>query len=146
MMSSRKLKNIEKKDFAERFVESCGTSEASEISRLLDISYQAARNYLNGRLPEAFVLLAIAEKTPFSIHWLLTGRGKKFADNTENTEDQIFFGKVVEATRQGCMIALQESFDKNSETASPKIVILKNTKVRSEKSRKDLTSSNISDE
>jgi hypothetical protein len=145
-MSSRKLKKFEKKDFVERFVEICGTSEASEISRLLDISYQAARNYLGGRLPEAFVLLSIAEKTPYSIHWLLTGRGEKFTDNTENTEEQLFFGKITEAAKQGCLTAMRESFSENSETALPKTVILKNAKVRSEKAREDISSPTFSEE
>lgn len=146
MMSSRKLKNIEKKDFVKRFAEIFGTSEASEISRLLDISYQAARNYLDGRLPDAYVLLAIAEKTPYSIHWLLTGRGEKFADNTVNTEEQLFLGKMIDAAKQGCMLALQESLNESSETSSPKTVVLENAKVRSEKAREDISSPTFSEE
>lgn len=146
MMSSRKLKNIEKNDFVKRFVEIFGTSEASEISRLLDISYQAARNYLDGRLPDAYVLLTIAEKTPYSIHWLLTGRGEKLADNVENTEEQILLDKMVDAAKQGCIIALQETLSEQSETALPKTFVLKNTKVRSEKAREDLSSATFSEE
>ena len=68
---------IEKNRFVERFVEICGTSEPARVQRLLNISYQAAKNYLLGRLPDATVLKAIAEKTPYSIHWLLTGNGEK---------------------------------------------------------------------
>ncbi len=144
MMSSRKLKNIEKKDFVERFVEICGTSEASEISRLLDISYQAARNYLGGRLPDAYVLLSVAEKTPYSIHWLLTGCGEKFADNTENTEDQLFFEKMRDAAKEGCTVAIQEVLGETTETNLPKTVVL--NKVRNEKSREDVSSPTFSDE
>lgn len=147
MMSSRKLKKFEKKDFVERFAEVCGTSEASEIARLLDISYQAARNYLDSdRLPDTGILLVIAEKTPYSLHWLLTGRGEKFADNAENTEEQLFFGKVREAAKEGCLLAMQESVSENSETAAPKTVTLDNSKVRSEKTREDLSSPSLSEE
>lgn len=74
-------------DFGSRFAEACGTSEAARIQRLLNISYQAAKNYLNGRLPDPRVLLTIAERTPYSLHWLLTGQGEKFSlpSNPEDT-------------------------------------------------------------
>lgn len=73
--------------FGKRFAEACGTGEAAKIQRLLDISYQAAKNYLGGRLPDPRVLLTIAERTPYSLHWLLTGEGEKFslADSSSNT-------------------------------------------------------------
>jgi hypothetical protein len=145
-MSSRKLNIAEKKEFAKRFAEVCRTSEPAEISRLLDISYQAARNYLAGRLPDTWVLLAIAEKTPYSIHWLLTGRGEKFADNTLNNEEQIFFGKIIDAAKQGCLLALQELLVSNSEPDAPKTVVLESAKVRSEKSRENISSPTFSDE
>ena len=145
-MSSRKLKIFEKEEFVERFAEVCGTSEPAEISRLLDISYQAARNYLEGRLPDASVLLAIAEKTPFSIHWLLTGRGDKLADNTENKEEKIFFEKMCEASKEGCTIALKEAFGENLEIPVPKTVNLDKSKVRSEKSREETATPSFSDE
>lgn len=68
----------EKRFFIERFVEVCGTSEPAKIQRLLDISYQAAKNYLQGRLPDSYVLLTLAKRTQYSINWLLTGEGEKF--------------------------------------------------------------------
>ncbi|MGI9055732.1 MAG: hypothetical protein ACR2F2_08020 [Pyrinomonadaceae bacterium] len=145
-MSSRKLKKIEKEEFAGRFAEVCGTFEPAKISRLLDISYQAARNYLEGRLPDASVLLAIAEKTPFSIHWLLTGRGDKLADNRENKEEKIFFEKICEASKEGCTIALQEAFGENARIPAPKTVSLDKSEVRSEKSKEETPVPNFSDE
>src|SRR4051812_3522371 len=69
--------------FIGRFVEVCGTEKPSEIQQLLNISYQAAKNYLTGRLPDTATLLRITDVTPFSVHWLLTGRGTKFADRME---------------------------------------------------------------
>lgn len=68
-----------KDDFGGRFAEACGTGEPARIQRLLNISYQAAKNYLNGRLPDPRVLMTIAERTPYSLHWLLTGQGEKFS-------------------------------------------------------------------
>ena len=146
MMSSRKLNILEKKDFIERFAEVCESSEPAEISRLLDISYQAARNYLEGRLPDAGVLLAIAEKTPFSIHWLLTGRGDKFADNTENAEEKVFFDKMCEASKEGCTIALKEAFGDKLEMPIPKTVSLDKLNVRSEKAEEESFIRNSSDD
>jgi hypothetical protein len=111
---------------------------------LLDISYQAARNYLGGRLPDAYVLVSVAEKTRYSIHWLLTGRGEKFADNTENTEEQLFFEKLRDAAKEGCTVAIQEVLGETTESNLPKTIVLK--KVRNEKSREDISSPTFSDE
>lgn len=80
-MSRRNSTIIENIAFTERFIEVCGTSKPAEIARLLNISYQTARNYLDGRVPESYILVNIAEITPYSIHWLLTGEGKKFAES-----------------------------------------------------------------
>ena len=139
-MSSRNSINIEKSEFVKRFIEICGTSEAGEISKKLNISYQAARNYLEGRLPDSYVLINIADKTPYSIHWLLTGNGGKFVDKIENIEEKMFLGKMREAAKQGCSAALLEMLD----GSSAKTVILENTKLRSEKSRKDKNVSPVS--
>lgn len=65
------------KEYVERLKETLGTSEPAVISRLLGITYQAAKNYLEGRLPSADVLITIAEKTDYSLNWLLTGKGAK---------------------------------------------------------------------
>jgi len=77
------------RDFRKRFISVCGTSNARVISDYLEISYQAAKNYLNGRLPEPRVLIKIAEKTPYSVHWLLTGAGAKFVDHTRKSQAEL---------------------------------------------------------
>ncbi len=83
-MSSIRSTNV--KDFSGRLAETLGTGEPAEIARRLGISYQAAKNYLEGRLPSAEVLIAIAGQTDYSLNWLLTGKGaKKTAD--ENTAE-----------------------------------------------------------
>jgi hypothetical protein len=75
----RPSNNSTRTEFVERFIEVCGTSEPSKVQKLLDVSYQAAKNYLQGRLPDSYVLKTISERTPYSINWLLTGQGEKFA-------------------------------------------------------------------
>lgn len=75
---SREKRSIHKEiDFVARFIEVCGTSRPAEIQRSLNITYQAAKNYLNGRFPSAEILLRLAETTDYSLHWLLTGVGEK---------------------------------------------------------------------
>jgi transcriptional regulator with XRE-family HTH domain len=74
-MSSKQSTNV--KDFPARLAEALDTDEPAEISRRLGISYQAAKNYLEGRLPSAEVLIAIAEQSDYSLNWLLTGKGGK---------------------------------------------------------------------
>lgn len=81
--------NKQRDEFRRRFIAVCGTSNARVISEYLGISYQAAKNYLNGRLPESKVLIRIAEKTPCSLHWLLTGEGEKYVDFKSKSEAEL---------------------------------------------------------
>jgi transcriptional regulator with XRE-family HTH domain len=74
-MSNPSSTNVKK--YVERLTETLQTSEPAEIGRRLGISYQAAKNYLEGRLPSAEVLAIIAEQTDYSLNWLLTGKGAK---------------------------------------------------------------------
>ncbi len=145
-MSSKELTITEKKDFVKRFAEVCGTSEPAGIARLLEISYQAARNYLDGRIPEGLILLVIAEKTPYSLHWLLTGRGERFADNTENAEEKLFLEKLRDASKEGCTLAIQEAISGNQEIIAGKTIVLDTAKVRIERSRQSIASTIITKE
>lgn len=65
-------------DFPRRLAVACRTGEPAQIARLLEVSYQTAKNYLDGRLPAAEVLITIAAKTRVSLNWLLTGEGAAF--------------------------------------------------------------------
>lgn len=134
-MSSRELTILEKKDYAKRFIEVCGSNEPAEISRLLKISYQAARNYLDGRLPDANILLSIAEKTPYSIHWLLTGIGEKLVDPTEVVEEIMTLEKIREIVKESCVSAIHETLGENPEISSIKTVVISKNEVLSEKTR-----------
>jgi hypothetical protein len=97
--------------FVRRFVEVCGTSEPAEVQRLLNVSYQAAKNYLNGRLPTPELLITIAEIRPYSIHWLLTGQGKKFAEDRLNEGAPQVSGQFEQMVRQICQSVVREMAD-----------------------------------
>jgi hypothetical protein len=118
--------------FVARFVETCGSSEPAQIQRLLNISYQAAKNYLDGRLPSSSVLLRISVKTPYSIDWLLTGRGKKFIDGLDGAGAPITTSQIEAIARRVCVEVINE-LDGSREAAQPKVVVLQSSELMSEK-------------
>ncbi len=124
------------KGYIDRFIETCGSSKPANIQRLLNISNQAARNYLSGRLPNANVLLAIAERTPYSIDWLLTGRGKKFVDQAMPAGTPLATGEMETFVRRICVEVINEMAETSgiSQTTS---VILRSSDLLSEKVKND---------
>lgn len=131
-MSREKLTNEEKSAITLRFIEICGTKEPSLIQRLLKISYQAARNYVNGRLPTTEILVAIADHTPYSIHWLLTGQGNRFAEEGQIKDTQILTGEMRTSVREICVEVFNE-LTGSQKTAESKIVTLQSNKLKSER-------------
>lgn len=117
--------------FVERFIEVCGTSKPGEIQRLLGISYQAAKNYLNGRLPHSEILLTIAERTPYSIDWLLTGRGKKFVSGEVIADTPISTRQMEAFVRKVCVEVINEMTTIDPASQS-KVVVLPSNKILSE--------------
>lgn len=117
-MSSRKSEISSGTDFAARFAEACGSGEPARIQRLLTISYQAAKNYLGGRLPDPRVLITIAERTPYSIHWLLTGEGEKFSIPARNEDTLPLARQISELIRQEVKVAVSDAIS-NGATQSP---------------------------
>jgi transcriptional regulator with XRE-family HTH domain len=117
----------------DRFIEVCDSSQPADIARLLNISYQAAKNYLEGRLPDSSVLLAIAEQTDYSIHWLLTGQGDKFAQNATREDALLLSGKFREFVRRECKELINEVLSNQNETAQQKTVVLTSGKIKEEK-------------
>jgi hypothetical protein len=85
------MKNAE---FVKRLIEVCKTSKPSDIQRTLGISHQAAVNYLAGRLPNAEILIRISDRTSCSIDWLLTGRGKKFLEESLSQDTPLSTGQI----------------------------------------------------
>src|SRR5664279_453448 len=119
-------------EFVARFVETCGSPEPAKIQRLLNISYQAAKNYLEGRLPSPEVLLRISVKTPYSIDWLLTGRGKKFIEGVDSVGATITTRQIEKIARRVCVKVINE-MGGSREAAQPKVVKLQTSDLLSEK-------------
>jgi hypothetical protein len=122
----------EKKVFIERFTEICGTSEPAKIQRLLDISYQAAKNYLQGRLPDSYVLRTIAQRTPYSINWLLTGEGEKLVSGSGAVETPLSARQIRDLVRSECVEVINEILG-SREATQQKVVVLQSGSLKSEK-------------
>ena len=117
-------KKLKIPEFVKRFIEVCGSSRANDVKNLLGISYQAAKNYLAGRLPESGILLVIAERTPYSIDWLLTGRGEKFVEDTPNEDTLLLSGKLQEFVRRECREIINEMLSSQNGNAQSKAVAI----------------------
>lgn len=129
-MSREKLTILQKNQIVARFIEVCGSAEPAKIKQLLNISYQAARNYLNGRLPTTEILLAVAEYTPYSVHWLLTGEGNKFVQDGPVEDTRIPTDET--RVREICVEAINEYMAAQREAGS-KIYVLPPDKLKTEK-------------
>ena len=136
-MSSCNLNNGEIFDFANRFAEACGTSEPARVQRLLNISYQAAKNYLNGRLPDPRVLITIAERTPYSIHWLLTGKGEKFSISERFEDTPALARQISQLIRQEVQAAVAEAVAPEA-AAGTRTIVLRAGEVLSESIRTEV--------
>lgn len=131
-MSRAKLQTRDNREFVARFIEACGTHEPAKIQRLLNISYQTAKNYLNGRLPNSNMLVSIATHTSCSIDWLLTGRGKKFLETQSVEDTPIPAGQMETFVRKICVEVVNE-FSGRQESAQAKVVVLQSSELLSEK-------------
>lgn len=124
------MKNSE---FKERFIEVCGTSQPREIAEMLEISYQAAKNYLTGRLPSSNVLCIISDKTIYSVHWLLTGEGEKFVENRQKKSKLLLTDEMRAFVRHECIEVFNELLGKFDITPLQKIVVLTSDNIKEEK-------------
>ena len=130
----------ENKNFTGRLVEVCGTSEPAKIQRLLDISYQAAKNYLQGRMPDSNVLLTIANRTPYSIHWLLTGEGEKLVARSRETDTPLSAHQIRDLVREECGKVINELLMESRVSTQQKIVVLQSANLKSEKIKEAIVS------
>ncbi len=133
VMSSRKSETSEKYSFIERFIEVCGSSQPNDIARLLNISYQAAKNYLHGRLPDSKVLKTISEKTSYSVNWLLTGQGDKFVKDSLNQDALLLSDQMRTFVRQICLEVIGDVLGNQDNKSEPKVVVLTSEKIKEEK-------------
>jgi hypothetical protein len=132
-MSSRKLQNAENFSFVQRFIEVCGSEQPTDIARSFKISYQAAKNYLAGRLPDAKVLIKISEKTSYSINWLLTGQGEKFVKDAVNRNTLLLSDQFESAVRRICSEVVNEMLSNQKDSAQEKTVVLTPENIKIEK-------------
>ena len=129
-MSSAKKKISKDLAFVDRFAEACGTCEPARIQRLLNISYQAAKNYIEGlRYPSTEILIIIAERTGCSIHWLLTGEGEKFVGAHTMADTPLSTGQTEAFVRKVCVEVINERFGSQGQ---PKVVVLPPASLREE--------------
>lgn len=132
-MRSQNSTNINNAEFIKRFVEVCGSAKPAEVSRLLNVTYQAAKNYLHGRIPDTKILRIISQRTPYSIHWLLTGEGKKFVRNGRKKDEEILTDQMRAFVRHECLNVINEVLNDRNKTAQQKIVVLQPKQVKGEK-------------
>ena len=138
-MSRGKTAKNENFGFVERLVEVCGSAQAADVARALGISYQAAKNYLQGRVPDSKVLQQIAERTPYSLHWLLTGVGSKYVTISEiEKKDTIIPTDALRALiRELCLEVVGEVLKSQPQIAGQssgeKIVVLSSHRIKEEK-------------
>ena len=124
---------MENFEFKERFIEVCGTSQPSVVSQMLGVSYQAAKNYLMGRLPDTNVLLVISDKTPYSIHWLLTGDGARFIKRTRKKSEPQLTDEMRAFIRHECLEIFNELLGDYEDNVPQKIVVLTSDDIKVEK-------------
>lgn len=137
-MSSKKITIIKNLDFVKRFEEVCGTSQPADVARFLNIPYQTAKNYLQGRLPDSSVLKLISERTPYSIHWLLTGRGEKFVETVKAEKDTDILSDALRAfIRRECAKIVGELLNDQKQPDAaipqPRVIYLTPDKIKEEK-------------
>lgn len=111
-MSRGKRSIHEEIDFVARFIEICGTSRPAEIQRLLNVTYQAAKNYLNGRLPSTEVLISLANVSDYSLHWLLTGAGEKKVGSVPTADALLASDRFRESVREVCAPMIEDRLAK----------------------------------
>jgi len=132
-MSSKKLTISKNFSFVERFIEVCKSSQPNEVAQLLNISYQAAKNYLQGRLPDSKVLIIISEKTSYSINWLLTGEGEKFVKDALNQDTLILSDQMRTVVRQICLEVIGEVLSNQNDSSQQKVIVLTPDNIKEEK-------------
>ena len=135
-MNRKKLSELKDFAFAVRFTEMCGelcgSLQTPEIARVLDISYQAVKNYLNGRLPDAYVLQKIAEKTDYSLSWLLTGKGEKFVSIEYEEGTPVLTDQMRALVREACLEFINELAAESAGDKNQTVIVLNSNLIKSE--------------
>jgi transcriptional regulator with XRE-family HTH domain len=74
---------METASFGQRLRIAFGNAKLAEIARKLGVSEAAVKNYVGGRVPDSDKLIKISTLTNCNLHWLLTGEGPKFLNESE---------------------------------------------------------------
>lgn len=64
------------KEFVARLNRTFDNESMADVAKRLDLPHATVRNYFQGRLPSAEVLIKIANETNISLNWLLAGKGE----------------------------------------------------------------------
>ncbi len=97
-----------------RLCEVCGSNEIAEIARNLGLSYHTVKNYTDGRLPAADVLIKIAEVTGVCLNWLLTGQGMQYIDSeTSNYPHKAGVAHEIQASGNSLPITIRITIEGN---------------------------------
>lgn len=138
-MSRRKNEKDHNPEFVRRLVEICDSTQPSEVARTLGISYQAAKNYLSGRIPDSKVLQQLAGRMPYSLHWLLTGVGNKYAEPEKvSKKDTNLLSDALQAfIREQCVKIVGEILQNTSQIveqpSGERIIVLASHQIKEEK-------------
>jgi len=99
--------------FGERLRDAFNGAKNVEIAKQLGVSEAAVRNYLDGRIPSAELLVLISNRTKCSIHWLITGRGSKWVNDSTDLgeESPIYFGEKEQEIIQDLALQKGRAFD-----------------------------------
>ena len=83
---------MENEDFVRRLERAFDNQSMADVARRLSIPHATVRNYYNGRLPAADVLIKIARESGVSLNWLLLGRGDMYVQDTARVD----IGRLIE--------------------------------------------------
>lgn len=89
-------------------------------------------------MPDSSVLRTIAERTPYSINWLLTGSGEKFVPGTVPEDAPLSARQVRDLVRTECVEVINELLG-SRELTQQKVVVLQSDSLKSEKVKESST-------
>lgn len=90
-------------------------------------------------MPDSYVLRTIADRTPYSINWLLTGKGEKFvASHVPEEGAPLTERQIREMIRSQCVEVINELLG-SRELTQQKVVVLPSGSLKSEKVKESPT-------
>ena len=84
-------------------------------------------------MPDSNVLITIASRTPYSIHWLLTGEGEKLVSPPRELDTPLSAHQIRDLVREECGKVINELLLESRGSAQQKVVVLQSADLKSEK-------------